>query len=422
MAITSGFFNSLNGDRKYNSLQVSQLFDGVITDGVFMTIGNGFAVKADGNPNSVSVDTGRAWFNRHWVLNDNVTHVIFEQSDLLLDRYDAVVIEIDDSVNIRNGTIKAIKGVPSTKPAYPVLTKTENVHQYPLAYILRKHNDDSITQAQITAMVGKTECPWVTGVVSTMSIDYIVAQWADQWDEWFGVHSSELEDQTDRAVELAQSAIDGTTAGQLWNKINTLEDSLLDRAYPIGSYYLSDDPTSPAEILGGSWSKLEGYVLRAGADTDTGGSDTVTLSTANMPAHTHTGPSHTHTMAHTHTGPSHTHGVGTLATNSTGAHQHSSSTAPVNNNGSGTQITTIAKGSGTSLWYTAKNSDNLNNGGTHSHTISGATAAAGTGNTGAASNSTTSASGTGNTGSAGSGTAFSNLPKYRNIHVWRRVA
>ena len=34
MAFTCGFFNSENGDRKYNAEQMSAIFDGIIADGV----------------------------------------------------------------------------------------------------------------------------------------------------------------------------------------------------------------------------------------------------------------------------------------------------------------------------------------------------------------------------------------------------
>lgn len=35
MTITSGFFNSRGGDRKYNAEQMSRYFDKLITSGVF---------------------------------------------------------------------------------------------------------------------------------------------------------------------------------------------------------------------------------------------------------------------------------------------------------------------------------------------------------------------------------------------------
>lgn len=56
-------------------------------------------------------------------------------------------------------------------------------------------------------------------------------------------------------------------------------ESILDAAHPIGNYYISDDPTSPAELFGGTWTRLAGYFLYAEGDDawigNTGGSSTL---------------------------------------------------------------------------------------------------------------------------------------------------
>ena len=38
MSVTSGFYNGLSHDRKYNAVQMSSLFDGIINDGIFQSI------------------------------------------------------------------------------------------------------------------------------------------------------------------------------------------------------------------------------------------------------------------------------------------------------------------------------------------------------------------------------------------------
>ena len=40
MSVTYGFYNSIKGDRKYNALEMSSIFDGIIVDGVYMSIGD----------------------------------------------------------------------------------------------------------------------------------------------------------------------------------------------------------------------------------------------------------------------------------------------------------------------------------------------------------------------------------------------
>lgn len=64
-------------------------------------------------------------------------------------------------------------------------------------------------------------------------------------------------------------------------------ETVLNAFYPIGCIYQSFDPASPAELFGGEWEQLENVFLRAGIDTDTGGSDAITLTAAQMPSHEH---------------------------------------------------------------------------------------------------------------------------------------
>lgn len=180
MTVTSGFFNSKNSDRKYDAKQMAQIFDGIINDGVYGTIYKQFAVKP-GTGMQVLVDTGRAWFRHVWVLNDSVLQVSISPSEVLTDRIDAVVIEIDHSEPIRKGQIKYIKGTPSASPSTPVMINTELVRQYPLAFVRVNRGVNSISVANITNRVGISPTDLVTGPLKFMSIDQIVAQWEAQW-------------------------------------------------------------------------------------------------------------------------------------------------------------------------------------------------------------------------------------------------
>ena len=192
MSVTSGFFNSLNGDRRYNAEQMSSIFDGVINDGVFANIGTSFAVKADVG-NTIIVGIGRAWFNSTWLLNDALLPLLADVSEVLLDRIDAVVIEIDHSDSVREGSIKIIKGVPSSTPKNPTMIHTSDVNQYPLAYIYRKANSSSIIQANITNMIGTSSTPYITGILQVQNIDNIVAQWQNQWSTFYDNETADME-------------------------------------------------------------------------------------------------------------------------------------------------------------------------------------------------------------------------------------
>jgi len=183
MSVTFGFYNSLNGDRKYNATQISSIFDGIINDGIYMSIGTCMMVKSSSDL-TVAIGEGRAWFNHTWTLNDAELLLNLDPADVLLDRIDAVVLEVNATEANRENSIKIVKGTAATEPVRPTLTNTRDIHQYPLAYISVPKNAIAITQANITNMVGTSSTPYVTGILKVMEIDDIVAQWETQWEEW----------------------------------------------------------------------------------------------------------------------------------------------------------------------------------------------------------------------------------------------
>lgn len=193
MSVSSGFFNSLNGDRKYNAAQMSAIFDGLIIDGVFASIGTAFAVKAVGGL-TVNVGIGKAWFDHTWTVNDSILPMTAPEAEVLLDRIDAVVLEVNGMESVRNNTIKFVKGNPSSAPSRPTLTNEGNVHQYPLCYIYRKYGTAVINQADITPMVGTESTPFVTGILQTISLDELLGKWQDELDRFTDARSQEVDD------------------------------------------------------------------------------------------------------------------------------------------------------------------------------------------------------------------------------------
>ena len=193
MSVSSGFFNSLNGDRKYDAAQMSAIFDGLIIDGVFASIGTAFAVKAAGGL-TVNVGIGKAWFDHTWTVNDSILPMTAPEAEVLLDRIDAVVLEVNGMESIRENTIKFVKGNPSSAPSRPTLTNEGNVHQYPLCYIYRKYGTAVINQADITPMVGTESTPFVTGILQTISLDELLGKWQDELDRFTDARSQEVDD------------------------------------------------------------------------------------------------------------------------------------------------------------------------------------------------------------------------------------
>lgn len=222
MAVTSGFYNSVNHDRKYNAMQIANLLDGVINDGVFMTVGDHFAVTENSGM-TIKVGIGRAWFNMTWLYNDSQLVLAVEPSDLTLPRIDAVVVEVNTSQEVRASTIKIVKGTPNASPVAPTMVSTATIHQYPLAFITVDANVSTITGSKITNKVGTTSCPYVNGLLETSTVEAQTAAWEAMFNEWF---------------DGVKDTLDEEVAGNLLNLIN------------LRVRY--EDKASDADILAGS--------------------------------------------------------------------------------------------------------------------------------------------------------------------------
>lgn len=192
MSVTYGFYNSKNKDRRYDAIQMSSIFDGIIRDGILQHVGTAMMVK-ESTGMMVNVGIGRAWFNHTWTLNDALLPLTVPQSEVILNRIDAVILEVDSRESVRANTIKIVKGTPATNPVKPSMIKTNDRWQYPLAYIRVNSGVTSIRQANITNTVGTSECPFVTAPLEKMSIDALVAQWKDQWSKWFNAQTEEIQ-------------------------------------------------------------------------------------------------------------------------------------------------------------------------------------------------------------------------------------
>lgn len=154
--LTSGFYNSVNGDRKYDADQFSSFFDGILSDGVLDNVGQYFLL---GNISGLSftIGSGRAWFNKRWIYNDSPVSLQIEPAHTTYKRYDEVVIEVNNLDSVRNAFIKIVKGTPAPTPVRPTLLRSEKVNQYSI-YTLGI-NANSTTINEIVARAGSAELP-----------------------------------------------------------------------------------------------------------------------------------------------------------------------------------------------------------------------------------------------------------------------
>lgn len=221
MSFTYGFFNSLNHDRLYDADEFSRIFDGMLRDGIYSTIGTCMIVTANTGM-IINVGVGRAYFNTRWMYNDSIMPLGIEQSSQVLNRYDAVVIEVNNDPMVRECNIRVIKGEDALEPVKPEMIKTESMFQYPLAYIYVKANTEEIGQDAIENMVGTSACPFVTGILQQLTTDELLLQWKEQYNLWTDSRQADFEGW----FRNLKNMLDDNQAGHLQNEIDDLIDRM----------------------------------------------------------------------------------------------------------------------------------------------------------------------------------------------------
>lgn len=174
------------------------------------------------------------------------------------------------------------------------------------------------------------------------------------------------------------------------------QESIVDLIYPVGSIYMSVNNVNPSTFLEGTtWEQIQDRFLLAAGSTytagGTGGSATTSLAETNLPSH-----------HHSYTAPPANTGSHTLQVSEMPAHIHamrytvsSGGTAGQGWNYSNTRYATSGATESGALMKAS------GGGGGHTHPITGSSST---------------------TGNTGSGTAFSNMPPYLTVYMWKRTA
>ena len=269
MSVTSGFFNSLSGDRKYDAIQISSMFDGLITDGIYNGFLESFMVTAS-SPASmvVTVGEGRCWFNHTWTLNDAPLPLTLDVGDVVLNRIDTVVIDVDSTDTVRACTIKVVKGTPSSQAQAPTLENTETHHQYPLCDISVVAGATTVTQSNITNRRGTSDCPFVATLMKSVNVDDLLIQWESQWDDWMTDRANSMDSWTAEQQEAfttwfqtVQDTLDEDTAGNLYNLItnNTGINATATHAEGVVAITATGNPVNIVFLAPSDWAEADTY-------------------------------------------------------------------------------------------------------------------------------------------------------------------
>ena len=162
MSVSSGFFNSVNGDRVYNADDIANYFEGLLTNGVFYGYGTGLGVFENpaGADMSVVVGTGKAMALGKFIKNTNQLTLELETGGSQ-PRYDAIVAGVD--LDARTADIYVKQGTEAVSPAYPSRYNNVDTVELVLAYVYVAAGATSIVQSNITQKQSDSSvCGWIT--------------------------------------------------------------------------------------------------------------------------------------------------------------------------------------------------------------------------------------------------------------------
>ena len=178
----SGFFNSIDGDRKYDADDISNYFLKLISNGVFATPANSMQIQATTGM-KVKVTPGWAFINCKWFRLDTDYTITLDKADSRYDRVDRIVLRLDPSDEVRDITIQVKKGEAASKVYLKPLERVKNgVWELSLGYVWVHSNATDIWQSNIVDERANTEvCGYVTGLIDQIDTTNLFAQYDDEF-------------------------------------------------------------------------------------------------------------------------------------------------------------------------------------------------------------------------------------------------
>lgn len=186
MAIKCGYYNSLNGDRKYNAETMATYFSGLFTRGVLQNYGKKFVVT-EARGMKVKVPTGKAYFSDgKWIENTADIVLTLDPSDVVLNRIDSIVLRNDKNESVRDATVVLKKGTPATNPVAPGIDQSNSyIEELLLCNIRINKLTENITQANITNTIPNTDvCGYVTGIIDQVDTSDLYKQYETAYKEF----------------------------------------------------------------------------------------------------------------------------------------------------------------------------------------------------------------------------------------------
>lgn len=234
-------------DRPSSAEDLRELYKTFFSNGVFLNEEDAFQVTP-GDGMNVIVAGGKCGIEGTIGYEDAPRGLAIQASSTTADRIDTVVLKWNNNVEVRNIDLYVKTGVAQSVPVRPTLTRSESVWELGIADIFVAKNSGAISAARITDTRLQAErCGAVTPFAKVDTTGFF----------------DQLQAQTQIAVDLAQSAIDGTTAGDLQSQIDAISQDV-DNIQDAASHLRIDGYITDVMFSSNDWSLLSIWFTRNG--------------------------------------------------------------------------------------------------------------------------------------------------------------
>jgi len=173
--ILTGFFNSVNGDRRYRAEDFANYFSNIVGTGIFADTTDNLQVSQNTGMQLI-IKSGRAILKGYSLTSTSNISITVPDAHSSLNRIDRVVVRLD--LAVRDISIVLIPGVPAATPSPPQLTRNTSVYELCLATISVSAGTTAITQAMITDTRGDSSvCGYVYALAQEIDTTGLFAQY-----------------------------------------------------------------------------------------------------------------------------------------------------------------------------------------------------------------------------------------------------
>lgn len=212
------FWDSISGDRIYNSDSFEEWLKKFFTTGVF----NGDCQVVASSGMTITVMPGYANVDGKVRFFDTATNLVVATASATAPRIDTVVVERNDTD--REISLKLVTGALSgSNPVPTAPVRSGGVYQIVLAQIYVATGATEILQSNITdTRADTTICGWVTGTVDQLDVSQLTAQALADLNETI----ADAEDEFDTWFQSMRDQLSTDAAGHLQNEIDDINDVL----------------------------------------------------------------------------------------------------------------------------------------------------------------------------------------------------